>query len=253
MRSHFHSQMFQHNCFITLTYDTENIPTDNSVQKNHFQLFMKRLRKNLEPKKISFFHCGEYGDQFKRPHYHALLFNHDFPDKIPYKETSQGHILYTSKELDSTWGLGRTDLGTVSFNSASYVARYTVKKFTNPDPDKVLEHYTWFNEDGTLTIHKPEYATMSEKIGYAWFFKYYQDIYPKDFITINGQKCPPPIYFDELLKIHDENLYDLVKTQRQKLKVNEHRPTRDTWKETPSILSKLQVQEAQLTNLKRNL
>lgn len=64
--------------FVTLTYDNEHLPSDNSLSVRHWQLFMKRLRKQVEPLKIKYFASGEYGDKFGRPHYHAIIFGLDF-------------------------------------------------------------------------------------------------------------------------------------------------------------------------------
>jgi hypothetical protein len=50
------------------------VPEDGSLNVAHFQKFMKRLRDRIKPLKIRFFHCGEYGDKTRRPHYHALIF-----------------------------------------------------------------------------------------------------------------------------------------------------------------------------------
>ncbi len=50
------AQMHEANCFITLTYNAENLPSDGSLVKEHFQKFMKRLRKTT-PQKIRYFHC----------------------------------------------------------------------------------------------------------------------------------------------------------------------------------------------------
>ena len=55
------------NSFITLTYRNECLPGDGSVHPEHFQKFMKRLRKALPDVKIRFFHCGEYGSMLSRP------------------------------------------------------------------------------------------------------------------------------------------------------------------------------------------
>ena len=48
------------NCFITLTYDNSHLPSDGSLHKDHFQKFMKRLRKSVG--KVRFFHCDENCD-----------------------------------------------------------------------------------------------------------------------------------------------------------------------------------------------
>ena len=69
------------NSFITLTYNDNNLPHDLSLNHSHFQKFFKRLRKSLPFKTVRYYMCGEYGDEFKRPHYHACIFNHDFPDR----------------------------------------------------------------------------------------------------------------------------------------------------------------------------
>ena len=72
------ASLYENNCFITLTYNEDHIPSDGSLKKDHFQKFMKRLRKKFGAG-IRFFHCGEYGAELSRPHYHAILFNFDPP------------------------------------------------------------------------------------------------------------------------------------------------------------------------------
>ena len=94
------ASLYQDNCFITLTYSPEHLPKDNSLHKEHFQLFMKRLRKAFG-QKIRYFHCGEYGENFSRPHYHACLFNVDFKDKELLKNFN-GNKIYT-KQNKQLW------------------------------------------------------------------------------------------------------------------------------------------------------
>ena len=82
------------NCFITLTYDKKNLPQNNSLDKKAFPKFIRSLRKrNKRDKKnqIRYYACGEYGDNFGRPHYHAILFNYFPGDVVPLKKD-----LYTS-------------------------------------------------------------------------------------------------------------------------------------------------------------
>lgn len=47
------SQLYQENCFITLTFADEHLPANYSVDVRDWQLFMKRLRKSLGSKKFA--------------------------------------------------------------------------------------------------------------------------------------------------------------------------------------------------------
>ena len=64
------ASMHMFNSFVTLTYDDDHLPEYNSLNYKHFQDFMKRLRKSHNG--VRFYMCGEYGEDFSRPHYHAL-------------------------------------------------------------------------------------------------------------------------------------------------------------------------------------
>ena len=84
MRCVHEASMHEDNCFITLTFDDDHLG-DGSLKVSDFQNFMKRLRQAIAPKKVRFFHCGEYGAKLSRPHHHACLFGFDFPDKVLWK------------------------------------------------------------------------------------------------------------------------------------------------------------------------
>lgn len=189
------AQMHEDNCFITLTFnDYELVMRDQrSINVKDFQNFMKKLR-NSTFKKIRFFHCGEYGEKFMRPHYHAILFGYDFPDKVLFADRG-GKKLYVSQKLNDLWPYGFSTIGDVTFDSAAYVARYCTKKITGDNADN---HY--MTEDGEMLT--PEYCTMSRRpgIGKTWFEKYQSDVYPHDYCEVEGKKIPPPRYYDELLK-----------------------------------------------------
>jgi hypothetical protein len=220
------SQLYSNNCFITLTYDNAHLPEDRSLNVKHFQDFMKRLRfhhRGLQPVidddgketfPIRFFHCGEYGEQLGRPHYHACLFNFDFPDKVFWKR-SNGVPLFTSKILSDLWGMGFVSIGSVTFESAAYVARYIMKKVTG---DKAFEHYNEVDmHTGEVTrCLKPEYITMSRRPGIArrWFEKYHSDVYPADLVVLRGRKLKPPKYYDSQYEILDPFALDAVKHDR---------------------------------------
>ena len=123
------ASMHSQNSFITLTYDNEHLPKTGTLVLKHWQDFMKRLRKSQSHKKLSFYHCGEYGEKQGRPHYHAIIFNHQFPDLIPIPRKKD---LHTSEILKTLWGKGHISVGSVTFESASYVASYVQKKINGP-------------------------------------------------------------------------------------------------------------------------
>lgn len=223
------AEMWEHNTFITLTYDEENLPEHRSLKKEDFQNFMKRLRKKYYDKKIRYYMSGEYGDITERPHYHAILFNHDFGDKIYYKKNGKGDKIYVSPELTKIWGKGHCTLSDVTRDSASYCARYTMKKIYG---EIAVEHYTVAEQikEGDKLIaeiwHKriPEYSTMSRGgrdkdnnlggIGRAFYIKYKKDMFPSDFITYDGQKYPVPNYYLQILKEEDKIEFEKIKERR---------------------------------------
>lgn len=194
------ASLHDQNCFITLTYNPENLPEDGSLHKKHFQDFMKRLRKRFKGQKIRYFHCGEYGSKLGRPHYHAILFGFDFFDKELFSISGNNRV-YRSPVLEQLWPFGFSTIGDVTFESCAYVARYVIKKVTG---DRASEHYG---------DKLPEYITMSLKpgIGFGWFEKYRTDIYPHDFVVLaDGRKLKTPRFYDKkLLELFPEIYLDV--------------------------------------------
>lgn len=206
------AQMHKQNCFITLTFDNEHLPEDYSVHVRTWQLFCKKLRKHSQ-QKIRFFACGEYGDLNLRPHYHALIFNLDFPDKIYFKKTQSGEILYTSQILTNLWGYGHCTTGNVTYASAGYCTRYCTKKITGaPAPD----HY-WRENPFTKQMVRvqPEFATQSRGsgLGSAWFERYKSDVFPADFIVIEGRQVKVPRFYEK--KLQEEALAELKRKRKR--------------------------------------
>ncbi len=240
------ASMHDDNSFITLTYDDECLPWDGSLNKDHFQKFMKRLRFQQRKKTVRYFHCGEYGEALRRPHYHALIFNHDFLDKEKWTERD-GIVTYTSENLAKLWPFGFSTVGQVTWETAAYCARYITKKQTG---DSAQDHY-WLPVATDLEVQlQPEYATMSLKpgIGETWFTTYKDDCYPSDFITQKGKKLRIPKYYDTLLAKHNElDLQHLKDNRKQKA---------NTWRHecTPKRLAaREKCAQARLATLKRNL
>lgn len=211
------ASLYEQNSFITLTFSPEKLakvaPT-GSLDRRHMQLFMKRLRKAFDDRKIRSFYCGEYGDKLGRPHYHGAMFNLDFDDK-EYWKTVNGSRYYTSESLNKIWGNGFAVIGDLTFESAAYVARYCTKKITG---SKAEDYYTRVMADtGEVVKLYPEFAQASLKpgIGSGWFDKYgMTDIFPRDECVSRGVICKPPRFYDTLLERVDPDLFNAVKSRR---------------------------------------
>lgn len=241
------AELWDDNWFVTLTYrakenaDAEQlenewyVPADMSLDKSHVQLFLKRLRKRRPGQKIRYFCAGEYGDGNGRPHYHLILFNVDFPDRVKYRDGA--HPLWTSEELERIWPYGFNTLGNVTADSAGYTAQYCIKKATGRLAE---DHYARLDpETGEVYWLEPEFALMSrghrcklhKKLGYTDKYcdkcslaigrKYYElyknDFYPADQTCLvdKGVVKGTSRFHLDLLKADQLDLYEKVKKHRR--------------------------------------
>lgn len=220
------AQLHDNNCFITLTFNDEFLDRDLSLRSHTFPRFMKRLRKAIYPRKVRFFHAAEYGENFGRPHHHAILFGYDFPDKV-FKVRRGDHNYFESPLLSKLWtytendrdtgeSLGFHEITDFSFDAAAYVARYCVKKVTG---DAAYDHYQYLDESGSIRHRKPEFCTMSRRpgIGSDWYDKYKDsDCWAHDRIHIRGDTfINPPRFYLNKLELTDSELHDSIKSARR--------------------------------------
>lgn len=231
--------------FLTLTF--KNAPIFSDVREFHrpFQLFMKKLRFARKGERLSYFMCGEYGERFERPHYHALVFNCGFGDRKLLKTNPVD--LYRSPELERLWPLGFSSIGDVTLESAQYVAGYVVGRKTGKGAE---DHYQVVDlSSGELRPVSPEYGRMSLRpgIGARFFDKFHHDVTVRDSAVVNGREYKPPKYYDRRLEKIDGFKLDELEYERYKTALE---------LETDSTPARLQVQEAVVKSrmaLKRRL
>lgn len=194
------AQSHKQNCFITLTYDERHCPP--FLSKRDVQLFIKRLRKEIQWP-IRYFLCGEYGEKSAlnnedgkgRPHYHAIIFGYDFPDKVLLSKSKSGMMLYISPLLSKLWPFGISSVGSVTAESAQYCAKYSLKKKTS----------------GT---DLGEFVLMSRRPGIG-LNGYSKDIWLTDKLYIAGQKWSIPRYFEKIADERDPMDLMLAKSERE--------------------------------------
>jgi hypothetical protein len=241
------ASLYDANDYLTLTYSPESCPVDGSLNHRHFQLFMKRLRKHFGVP-IRYYMCGEYGGQFGRPHYHALIFGVQFDDREVFMKSPSGFMLYRSPTLERLWPHGFSSLGDVTFESAAYVARYIMKKVTGDAAKRAYQVVSTVT--GEILDRIPEYNRMSLKpgIGAGWFDKFGSDVYPHDRVIIDGSPNRPPRYYDKLFSRVDPETFLSLKDKRILDAI-------DNWRDnTPQRLATKEiVTKAAISQLKRSL
>lgn len=179
-----------------------------TLNKIDWQLFMKRLRQALpwhgKDDPVRFFMCGEYGSQTWRPHMHAIIWMR-LPDDdlIPYKRNELGQQMYFSKLLAELWPFGMNVVAPITWESACYVARYTMKKYTGPE----AQNYVYA---GML----PPFTLMSRRPGIAGNVDL-DEVFSSPKIVLPASRpdkpliFPPPRYLEKLYEVsHPEDVRD---------------------------------------------
>jgi len=160
--------------FVTLTYAPEY--NDGELHKEHIQAFIKKLRYLAARKpaitnipNIKYFAVGEYGENYNRPHYHAILFN--IPANMPHKAKAI---------VSEAWEKGFTQLDELNRTTIQYVCKYIFKQKhhqsertrpfrlmstrppigsnylqTHPDFHLIGEHY--YAQDESKKVHLPRF------------------------------------------------------------------------------------------------
>lgn len=232
------------NSFITLTYDDDHLPFRGSLDYSQFQRFMKRLRKRFGV--VRFYMCGEYGPENMRPHFHACLFGVDFDDKVYWSRSPAGERIYRSAVLESLWPFGFASVGSVTFESAAYVARYCVAKITGFN---ARYYYARVDDEGHYML-TPEFNRMSLKpgIGASWLAKFAADVFPRDYVIVNGVQCRVPDYYDKLFERVSPDQFDDIKAARVVDALSRAEDNTDD-----RLAVKEVVQRARVRSLKRSL
>lgn len=225
--------------FVTLTYNDEHLPTHTvkdersgkliegiSVSMEDMQKFWKRVRKKYPEKKIRYLCCIEYGKKTFRPHAHAIIFGLPLHEELFIKlgNNSQGDPIWTSPELQELWStedknsgekipIGNVQIGKVTFQSISYVARYTVKKI-----NKEFNNDWWYAAQGMAK----ETISQSDDLGQWYYDEHKKEIYNIDIVPVmdnKGNFCRPPRSFDRRFKEeYPDKWKEVVKKRKEAMK-----------------------------------
>lgn len=150
------ASLHERNCFVSLTYNEDNLPERASLKRSDLQAFVKRLRERVRPVKLRLFYAGEYGDLKGRPHYHIIFFGWQPDDLYIFKKSKRGNDMYRSPLIESCWTLGFSSIELLeNINQARYIALYMQKK---PNDGRISPFIGMSNRPGI------GYGYISEKI-----------------------------------------------------------------------------------------
>lgn len=196
VRSVQEARMHRENSFITLTYSDEHLG-DGRLRYKDFQLFMKSLRERFCDREIPMAVTGEYGDEKKRPHWHALVFNFWPPDAVYKYKSERGDTCYSSEILQDVWKRGMVEVGSLTFESAGYVMRYAAKKLVH-------------GNDQDHEFHPISKKSSKYAIGKSFIERYWKDVFSKGCCKIGRYSesgiledtvsCSIPRYYEKWLK-----------------------------------------------------
>lgn len=213
------AKKYQHNYFVTLTYDDEKLPKGSignpTLVKEHFGQFIKSLRtkfkRELGHDGIKFFGCGEYGDLYGRPHLHIILFNCPIPDltidfddgegHIIHKKNKMGTYMYYSQFIKDLWQYGFITIDDANYNTEAYVSRYVLKKQKGQD-SKI------YRQLGIL----PPFVRMSNGIAKTELTDNFTDYIDDPHLYVSRPSKNPsitglPRYYKKIIKKEDKKAY----------------------------------------------
>lgn len=152
MRARLELRKHKESIFLTLTYNNEHLPEGGLLSRSDIQKFLKRLRRHLEPLRIRYYGCGEYGsaENTYRPHYHLIIYGYKPEDLTYFFTNDDGDRVYRSKTIDKIWGKGFVTVGEVTPASIRYCSLYLQKAFKELVKDKEVKPFRLYSTRPSL-------------------------------------------------------------------------------------------------------
>lgn len=165
-----------------------------TLDEKHHTDFLKRVRQVNKRKygiddQIKYYMCGEYGDQYGRPHYHYIIFN------------LAPELVYNARLFSkNVWKQGQVDVGNVTLASINYVTQYIVQSDL-----RKKQRYKDKNGIGWKGPMLP-FNRMSRNLGNIWLSDSTIEHYKTNLkVTVDhpaGFQMPMPRYYAD--RIFDE-------------------------------------------------
>ena len=177
------STLYSCSAFVTFTYDDEHLRFRDgfkqpTLSKDDLHKYFDKIRHQLPNIPFSYYACGEYGDKFNRPHYHALFFGLDY----------QLH----QKFFENSWKLGSVCVLPCNQSSFRYVAKYVTAQYGKFDS----EYFDFGLE--------PPFRKYSRALGVPVYLAHLDELSKNGFFMLRGKKISVNrYYFNKLLRYSD--------------------------------------------------
>lgn len=172
------------NIFLTLTYDDEHLPPNYSLSKKEIKQYIERYRiarkRAGDNSKWKYYFVGEYGDNFARPHYHAILTNSNCMKEVD--------------RLEKLWGKGQIKATPPNNAAITYVLKYMTKQIHGQQAKEI------YDENG---LERP-FAHASKGIGKQYILDHIEEMRALNGYWYKGQIRPLPEYYKNLLRIGEQ-------------------------------------------------
>lgn len=202
--------------FVTLTYDDDHLPTDNTLSKFDLESFLDSLRYELKKKNRTFryYACGEYGSDPRhflpgqkhgRAHYHLILFGLN-PSAYDDDNYDRELISKCWKKCDPIlWTYkpsGNNAIDYVNRSTIAYVTGYVQKKLNG---DLAKEIYG---------DRQPPFSVCSQGLGLDFFLKNRTRFEKQGYLTLNGKKVAIPKYFRDKIGMKQMDNISVLKKRK---------------------------------------
>lgn len=182
VRAYHESLMHERNCFVTLTFTDEFLPSAADGVKYELQCLFKRLR--YHEARFRYAAVVERGETSKRLHAHVLFFGVDFMGGA--EEISPGK--WFSPVINEAWGNGHALVMPMHTDAIFYTMGYQLKNLECPDTRFMM--------------------SRRPRIGHGWLEKYWEDCL-KGFVTVDGRKVSVPrVYLEGSHAVELESVKD---------------------------------------------
>lgn len=153
-----------------------------TLLKSDFTKLMKRVRQDIARKydgrKIKYIYCGEYGDEYNRPHYHIVLFG---------LSAKQAELV-----INNQWNYGFCTYLPLKAGAITYISKYM---FHDVFGKEKYEKYHKLGIEAPFVYH-------SSNLGSSYLNKYHDD----GNVSLLGNKYNFPSYYAKKYDIQNKPL-----------------------------------------------